>query len=396
MKKYKTKQKAFEHRSSIRELHNKRLDEIIENDEKMLNEKQKRLDKLEIKYAKKLKKNGPKNELFSMERQIKELKSQLEKIKNKEAMTEYLLDVQAVLHKKSLDSNVNTINNITNDNSIKQEKINYSNKNGVDNFLISKTTNSKQKILDEYLTITGGCPSNVYTQHYDLKDFKCNECESNTMLVDSVKSLIICKECGLSQDWQDPNLPQWSDTVGFTKQYRYKRPKYFEDHLNRFQAKENVTIPPELLQQILKELNKRRIRDISKINYKLIKSILQHLDKSSYYDNINTIICKLSGQKPPKLTKELELRLKHMFDQTLEPFSKWKHLIKSRSNYLSYPYTIRKFLEIINYERGGDKNIEKMIPYFKKLKSLEKNRDQEKVFEKICIELNWPFIKSSF
>lgn len=387
MKSQKSKKNATETRITVTELHNEKL-EAFKKKQDQIPDKEKKLLKLKTKYEKKkAKKTNRKQELRLLSNEINQLTEEIESLKRNDEFTEYLLDVQSILYRKTIEEDQEIEISEDTDSA-----------NGISQFLVAKTSNKKQQLLNEYLVATGGCPESDCAReyHYHTEDFICSGCDSRDKVIDRARSMIICSECGLSQEWQDPNLPQWSNEANVTKQYRYKREKYFENHLNRFQGKEHVNIPPELIQQILQELDKRRINDVNDINYKLIKNILRHLGQSSYYDNINTIIYKVTGKKPPKLAPDLERRLILMFNQTIEPFEKWKHLIKNRNNFLSYPYIISKLLEIVEPdEEPYDENIKNGIKdSFKMLNSDEKSRIQEKVFEKICKELGWPFKKS--
>ena len=178
-----------------------------------------------------------------------------------------------------------------------------------------------------------------------------------------------------------------------TKQYRYSRKTYFIEHLNRIQAKENATIPKELIDKILDELHKRRINRAEEITVSLLREILSSLKRSEYYDNIHSIIQQISGKKPAKLSTELEDTLIYMFKKTLAPFDKYKNMIEKRNNYLSYPYVIRKLLHIIAIKKN-DESIMKYCESFTLLKSRDKLLEQEKVWKKICKDLDWPFEKS--
>jgi transcription elongation factor Elf1 len=374
MKHQKNKKNAKEDRTSFTEMHFQKMDQLEHYRNTKLPIKRKQLKKL---LAQKTKNH---EEIAKLERDIELLESQND-------MTEYLLDIHEVIKMKSEPDSHDVYQEIDLD----SEK----DFGSIDSFCIRKSTNHKSKILDEYLQRTTGNVANAFPQNceYTKDDFLCLGCSSTNLVVEARNSSIICSDCGMSRDWQDPNLPQWSNEVDLTKQYRYKRQTYFIDHLNRMQAKENVTFPVDLMQDIMKELHKMRITDVNHINEKLIKKILRSLRRSEYYDNVHTIILKLSGRTPPRLTPELEATLINMFQATLEPFETHKHLIKGRSNYLSYPYVIRKLLNIIA-ERDNHIELKMFGSSCSLLKSHEKLRDQEKVWEKICKDLNWPFHKS--
>lgn len=376
MKRQKNKKNAKEERTSFTELHSLKMEAFENMVKTQLPLKRKQLEKLKLK-------NTDQNTISKLEKEIRKLESQ-------DDMTEYLLNIHDVLKRKSvLDDHENTSTQK------KTKNVNNLPSSSIDSFCVREKSNHKTSLLNDYLYHTTGCVANNFekSQVYKQDDFVCTDCSSSNMIVESAKSSMICLDCGLSRDWQDPNLPQWSNETNLTKQYRYKRPTYFIDHLNRMQAKENVILPKELMQEIMKELHKRRITNSNDITEKLIKNILRSIGKSEYYDNIHTIILKLSGKTPTRLTPELEHTLISMFQKTLEPFEKHKHLIKGRTNYLSYPYVIRKLLHIIA-DNENHAELKQFGRSCSLLKSHEKLRDQEKVWERICKDLNWPFHKS--
>lgn len=366
MKRQKTKKNVAEHRTSLNELHNKKLDEF-ENQSKSLPQKKKKLKKLQSKA------NPTKDEL----EKIKNLSDEINRIENQEDMTEYLLSIHSVLKMKSDDSTT------VSDTSV------------INGFIITEKKD-KQNLLDEYLYITNGCRNtNKIVKEYTDTDFVCEECNTKNMIVNYTECYLVCQDCGISRVWRDPNLAQWSDETDVTKAYRYKRHSYFEENLNQFQAKENILIPQELIDSILSEISKRGIDDPEQINKNLIKSILKILNQPAYYDHINSIIRRITGKKAPRMSKELESNLKHMFHQIQEPFEKHKHLIKSRNNFLSYPYCIRKLLEIIANDKNNNmKEAKGMIKNFALLRSHQKIVEQERIWKKICEDLGWPFYRS--
>jgi hypothetical protein len=372
MKRQKDKKNAIEYRTSVTELHNNKMDKFEEY-YKQLPQKEAELVKLKQK-----KKSDP--------TKIKELEEEIAKMKSQEEMTEYLLSIEPILRQKSL-SNPTIDTSSSESASLPKRGPSQS----VKDFVIESSNYEKKALLNEYYLLTAGIHYDDELSNYH-KDLMCKECKC-ALTLDSRHSELICGECGVSNFWFDALLPQWSDTTDVTKQYRYKRPTYFKDHLNRLQAKENVVISPELLKEILLEFKKRRISSSSQVTEKLIKDILRNLNRSEYYDHIRSIKRHLIGEKPLSLTPQLETTLETMFYKTLEPFQKYKHLISGRKNYLSYPYVIHKLLDIVAKD-SRDPKIKELSQSFKLLKSQEKLREQEKIWEKICNDLHWPFIRS--
>jgi Zn finger protein HypA/HybF involved in hydrogenase expression len=361
----KSRKKVTDKRSSINELHEKRMSDF-EKYYSTLPKKEEELKKLD-----------PKSPEYN------KLNEEIIKMRNQTDLYKYLSDISTVFYKMAIEEE-------------DKKEINVENNGvGVKKFVEVSQGSNKGYYLNEYLEACDKnyTVSNARLSRERLKNYIfCTTCKCNCIF-NQVECNIVCPKCGTCREWQDPDMPQWSDEVEVSKAYRYKRLGYFIEHLSRFQAKECRLIPDDVISEILAELNKRRIRDPDKITVKVIKDILKKLDLNSYYDNINSIIRTISGRKAPVFPKELEEKLISMFMKTQEPFEKYKKLIPERNNYLSYPYVIRKLLQIVAEEEESPE-ILKFVEWFPLLKSRQKLWYQEKVWEKITEENNWTFHKS--
>lgn len=103
-----------------------------------------------------------------------------------------------------------------------------------------------------------------------------------------------------------------------------------------------------------------------------------------YYEHKTHIVSKLSGNAPPTINRETEEKLRLMFRQIQSPFE--KHCPKGRTNFLSYSYVLHKFCELLE--------LDDFVKCFPLLKSRDKLKQQDKIWEKICMELNWDYIPS--
>ena len=63
-----------------------------------------------------------------------------------------------------------------------------------------------------------------------------------------------------------------------------------------------------------------------------------------------------------------------------------KIIIKGRKNFLSYSYILYKFCELLE--------LDELANLFPMLKSREKLKEQDNLWEKICNYLNWEYIPS--
>ena len=207
----------------------------------------------------------------------------------------------------------------------------------------------------------------------------CEDCNIETIL-DNSESAYICPCCGYMETIIIDEEKQF-------KEYSpYKRLNHFKEWLNQFQAKQTPEIPEYVFINIVKELNKNRITDLSLLNKQYMKLILKKLQYNNYYEHIAYIINKLNNLPPPRITRDMEKIFISMFIQIQEPWELYKH--SSRKNFMSYSYVLHKFCELLNLDH--------LLDSFPLLKDIEKNIDNDILWYKICKYLNWEFICSSY
>lgn len=387
-KKLKSRKRLTDKRASVRELHETKMKDFEEY-YKTLPEKKLELNKLknELESLKGFTTTDTRiKDSYTIKQDIRELEKEIYNMENQTDMMQYLLNVQNVFLKISENETKEPENSIEKN---LKDKISA----GIKKYINVKENNNVSKLVNEYVNLS----NNIF--HIDSSDekfdsgfFNCDKCAC-VMTTNNAECLLVCEKCGLTKHWQDPDISHWSDECDFSKTYTYKKLGYFIEHLYRMQARECTAIPDFVINNVMMELKKNRVTSNEKINKKNIRTILKSLDMTNYYDNINSIIRTISGKAAPKFPEDLEDKLICMFMRTLQPFEKYKSLIPSRNNYLSYPYAIRKLLEIVAHE---DKNPEilEFREFFGLLKSREKTWEHEKVWKKICEENEWPFIPS--
>ena len=84
------------------------------------------------------------------------------------------------------------------------------------------------------------------------------------------------------------------------------------------------------------------------------------------------------------MNREIEEKLRYMFKEIQPHFQ--KHCPKGRSNFLSYSYVLYKFCELLE--------LDDYLPNFPLLKNRDKLYTQDKIWQKICEDLGWGFIRS--
>lgn len=265
---------------------------------------------------------------------------------------------------------------------IRDEKVNeYSQtKNIIDYFNKKKSTenediNSRTNLFNRYCQRVDGTRTVKDDGSNRIK--YCPECKLEKIL-DAGESSYVCPFCGDSEEIildEDRQIKEYSP---------YKRINHFKEWINQFQAKETTEIPESIFLEIITEINKNRIKDLSTLDRDKMKQILKKLGYNNLYEHIPYIINKLSGLEPPTINRNIEMKFIDMFTKIQEPWEKFKPT--GRKNFLSYSYVLHKFCQLLELDH--------LLTSFPLLKSIKNLKEQEQVWERICKSLKWEFISS--
>ena len=304
--------------------------------------------------------------------EIKEIDEDIQSIENNDDELNYLNDTADILFKYYDTSTTETKKiNMPNDlqdffTKIKENKTN---------------DNDKYNLFNQYMKIT----TNTELKKHSIITIKmCSKCgvEKTLHLQDG---FLTCTLCGDSESVQiDSDKPNYKDPIIENKPNGYKRMNHFSELLNQCQGKESTDIPQEIFQRIINELNVLKITDLSKLDNKVMRSILKNLNLNSYYEHIPYIINKLNGVPPPTMSRELEEKVRSMFKEVQEPWVAGKKT--SRKNFLNNNYVFHKIFELLEEDD--------FLQYFPYLKSREKLQEHDDEWKKICSHNKWQFIAS--
>ena len=212
----------------------------------------------------------------------------------------------------------------------------------------------------------------------------CPHCETE-MIFSANEANFTCGKCGF-QDFVlvDSDKPSYKDPPREVSYYAYKRINHFNEWLAQFQAKETTEIPQEVYDAILVELKKERIMDFRTLKASKVKEILKKMKFNKYYEHIPHIMNRLNGQTAAVMSREIEEKLRYMFKEIQPSFQ--THCPKERNNFLSYSYVLYKFCELLE--------LDEYLSCFQLLKNRDKLYVQDKIWQKICADLSWQFIRS--
>jgi hypothetical protein len=343
------------------------------------------------------------NELYKKKYNIKVNKNELENIKQQLSLCKSKGDPKmSVLHreKKRLEE---VIKDIENDTEIKDfilktcdivteyieidehEKMLYKN-----NDELSKDENSKlwdgndtrfgiiqerKRLLTlEYNNITRT------ENNFDIdtkEESTCKNC--NIGLKKGGEGQMVCEECGLCV-----STIELSEELSYNEKqsyiiktpFTYDKTSYLSTWLKSTQAKDNIDLPKELIENVKSELVKQRITDTIHINYDCIRSILKKLKYNKYYICIPRILYNLTNISPLQLTPEMEAQLEKCFKMIVTSFENHK---RCRKSLLSYSYIICKL-----YQMYG---LDEYVQFLPMLKDNNKIRDHDIIYRKIVEEI---------
>jgi predicted nucleic acid-binding Zn-ribbon protein len=244
-------------------------------------------------------------------------------------------------------------------------------------------TLNRDSILEQYLMKINPAYVKKSNEADDMSG-ECAECGAD-MEFSQNEAMLFCPDCGLTEFILiDSDRPSYKDPPRESSYYAYKRINHFNELLAQFQAKGSTEIPQDIFDQIMAELQKQRITDFKSLKPRQMREVLRKLKLNRQYDHIPYIISRLNGSAAPVMDRETEEKLRHMFKEIQPSFQ--RHCPKNRRNFLSYSYVLYKFCELLE--------LDEFLASFPLLKNRDKLYQQSKVWQAICAEMGWEFIKS--
>lgn len=210
----------------------------------------------------------------------------------------------------------------------------------------------------------------------------CENC-GQTMIVVTQNCFMICPSCHHAEPFLDvtpASMPYGDDVeMGY---FNYKRIGRFKEWITFFQAKENTQVPTEILEKLSEYFASMNmsVDDITKHNVRDALKILK-LGRNGIYEHLQQIFSRLTGKPPPRLSMRQENHLLVLFQKIQSSWA--KHKPPNRSNFLSYPYVLYKFCELLGWHE--------YLECFPLLTGEPHRRKQDTVWKKICEDQGWPF-----
>ncbi len=245
---------------------------------------------------------------------------------------------------------------------------------------------NKKDLFKKYMEEVENDPyfmdNEVQQPAFSVFSSNCETCLSSNLFYDDVSSDTVCMDCGFAQYTFSGERSYKEEQENETKIiYSYKRENHFNEWLAQFQAKEVTNISQEVFDLLKSEFRKQKASK-SDITHTRVRELLKKLKLNKYYEHVPYITSILNGIKPPRMTQDLEEKLRVMFHHIQKPFT--KHCPPERKNFLSYSYILYKFCELLSEDD--------FLICFPLLKSKDKLYKQDQIWKNITDELHWEFI----
>ena len=238
-----------------------------------------------------------------------------------------------------------------------------------------------QNIVSKYLQNTD--ESLINMSQYIYKIDICRFCSKGEYIPVEDEGVLVCNNncCGVSIPFLTENeKPSYKEPPKELCFYAYKKINHFKEILSQYQGKETTNVSEEILSQIKNQIKKERI-NLDQLTHNKTKEILKKLALNKLYEHIVFIKNKL-GIPPPLMSQELETTLCNLFIELQTPYS--RHCPNYRVNFLNYYYVLYKLCEILSET--------KFLNEIPMLKDREKIIEQDEIWKKMCMELDWEFI----
>jgi len=316
---------------------------------------------------------------ISIEKNIQELREEIQKIEEKIDLNFYISETAEILreYREILKTPIRT--------SFMKGSTSES----------GETNRVKEKLVEKYLEIV-----QPYYQYHKIlpkfpeKKFKmtCSTCpnEKNFFIEENA---YICQECYTQQvKLEHTTSYKDVDRINISTKYTYDRKVHFRDCMNQYQGKQNCTIEDKIytdLEDILERHhllvgNKNTPKEVryGKITKNHIFMFLKELDYSKQYENVVLIHYNLTGKKPDDIS-HLEEKLLSDFDILIETYDKYFKGDISRVNFISTQYVLYQLLQ--KYKHPCRKED------FMILKTVERKSFHDNICKELFEKLGWSF-----
>jgi len=246
-------------------------------------------------------------------------------------------------------------------------------------------------MMRDYKKIPAYRSPSVATTYKNVKQGElCSTC-NGCMFMNNETSEMMCSQCGEIQPIIGTvfdDLQIYYQEGPCSKHASYERIKHGEKWLLKIQAKENVDIKKEIINDVKRQMRHKDITDVRKVTHDLIRECLRKAGHTKYNEHISLIKKIITGISPPQLTEKEQSITLYYFDLIVEIFEQKKPKYKHNCPY--HPFFIFKILEqeiVLKEDTLVQMNRKRKILSNIHIQSENTIRKRDKFWKIICVEI---------
>jgi len=243
----------------------------------------------------------------------------------------------------------------------------------------------------------------------------CPTCHTRKhMDFDEGRAEWVCMQDGhVMREHVDEAWCEYGENHGRESKSSYKRINHASETLSQIQGHEGTIIDPAVERAMMEEVEKHRaFLTLDQINWDMIGMWLKKHKYNHWSEHIPLIHYRITGRRRVQFVDNQETTLKDMFKAVQKPYDERPPHIRKKCNFPSYAFIFHKSAELKAYEHeqaaqtvGGqerERELEKarqwqyLSQFFRLLKSPDKIREHQQVWEYFCDCLGWPKITTVY
>lgn len=237
----------------------------------------------------------------------------------------------------------------------------------------SRTSDSSHTLVSDYLEHVAERPPDMRVH----EDDECDVCKGRMHII---SGCMTCSQCGQTRKHMDITgaSMKFDDMKPTYTAFAYNPMGHFRECIDQFQAKETTQVPVHVIEKVKATFTGADLKTLAMSD---VHEALKALRYKQYYRYKTQVWHRVTGQDPPRLTREQEAKCLSMFAQIQEPYL--RHRPANRSNFLSYNLCLYRFLQMIGCHS--------LCKYIELLKGQDKRHIQDEILRNICAELKWTY-----
>lgn len=198
------------------------------------------------------------------------------------------------------------------------------------------------QFIKEAEVVLGSQPRAVQLSAFDMCPKCCVALQYNQAMQQLVCPTPECGHWKRFADMTSSALP-FGEDVHFLR-HAYRAVTHLDDTMKFAEATESQVVPTESLVKVMDRLWASGIRSIDDITIPKVRIACKEVKVKM--ENSVQIFSRITAKPPPRMTPFMKDQMRIMFNAAEAPF---RRHAAGRTNHLSFPFTLRKYCELLGY-----------------------------------------------